>query len=249
MSAFKEFTKRINVLGNKIRTEVGTCAYLEDAAQKFTELMYQEFSNSVVLTRLFATIPFGKLPDFNQNFVTKFADSAGVGSQLRENTPVLSLLGTQGRNNIWNDRKHSKGHTGIPLVSEDFIDSIPMMSALLKEMGISLDCLENCDTSIVVKKMGLLSGLFYVQDASDASDEKGRKIISAQNFVSNYNVKTVFGMGGSYASVRTHIVMITFINKNLPLRGAELFMKFASLFNSEMATSIWNEKIFRPENK
>ena len=227
---------------------MGTCAYLEDAAQKFTELMYQEFSNSVVLTRLFATTPFGKLPDFNQNFVTKFADSAGVGSQLRENTPVLSLLGTQGRNKIWNDRKHSKGHTGIPLVSEDFIDSIPMMSALLKEMGISLDCLENCDTSIVAKKMGL-SSLFYVQDASEASDEKGRKIISAQDFVSDYNVRTVFGMGGSFVSVRTHIVMITFMNKKLPLRGAELFMKFVSLFNSEMATPVLNEKIFRAGSK
>lgn len=245
MTAFNEFTKRVNVLGGKIRSEIRTCDYLEDAAQKFSELMYREFSNSIILTRVFVTIPFSKLPSDNQNFVIKIADSAGIRSQIRDNTLVLSLLGTQGQNEDWNNRRNSKKHAGIPLISDDFIDSISMMSRLLKELGIRLDWLADYDAGIVKKKLGRLSGLFYVQDAANTTDDRGRKVISAQDFVKTYNIKTVFGMGGGYSVRGIYSVMINFTKKNLPQRGAERFMTFINFFNGETGSLVADGKFFR----
>lgn len=245
MSSFDKFAKRVNVLGSRISTEIKTCPCFEDAAQKFAELMYQSFSNSIVLTRLFVTVPFGSLPNFNQNFVTELANSAGVRSLLRDNTPVLSLMGTCGQNPIWNSWRNSQGHLGIPLVSENFIASIPMMSRLLKELGLSLEWLDGYGTNIVTRKMGRLSGLFYVQDAATELDDKNRKIISAQDFVRTYNIKTVFGMGGGYPVRGRYSIMISFTNKNLPHRGAEKFMTFINIFNAETAKLVLGGKIFR----
>lgn len=245
MSAFDEFKERVSDLDRKILT-VNTLPYLEDATQKFAELMYEQFPKSVVLSRVFVTIPFGMLSDFRQNFVLKLSESAGVREQLTENTPVLSLTGTCGQNKNWNHWRNSEGHVGIPLVSDDFIDRIPMMSRLLKELGIRLEWLDYYDTKIVTKKLGRLSGLFYVQDAATAVDDRGRKIISARDFVRDFNVKTVFGIGGSYAARNVYIVMINFINRNLPHRGAELFMRLINVFNSETTHLVSDGKIFRP---
>ncbi|OQX27876.1 MAG: hypothetical protein BWK80_03125 [Desulfobacteraceae bacterium IS3] len=245
MSAFNEFKERVDSLGCKM-SDVKNFMYLEDAAQRFTELLYHEFSKSVVLTRIFATIPFGRLPDFRKNFVIQLAESSGIMSQLTDNTPVLSLLGTYGQNEIWNNWRNSRGHIGIPLASYDFIDKIPMLSRLLKELGIRLEWLNIYDTKIVTKKIGRLAGLFYVQDAATALDDNGRKIISAQDFVRDFNIRTVFGMGGMYPSKNVYIVMINFTNRNLPHSGAELFMKLINIFNSETTVLLSGWKIFRP---
>jgi len=94
--------------------------------------MYDEFEESIVLARLFATVPFGELPAYNQEFVNKLADSTGITQLINDKTYILSLLGTHGVEENWNARLNSQGHIGIPLASADFIDSIPMMSRLLK---------------------------------------------------------------------------------------------------------------------
>ncbi len=63
---------------------------------------------------------------------------------------VLSLLGTRGEDMRWNDRRNSQGHVGIPLVSADFIDAIPMMSRLLKELGLDLNWIASDDTESIM---------------------------------------------------------------------------------------------------
>lgn len=243
--SFQEFTNRVNQLSIRIKDDINNCDYMEDAASKFTNAIFHEFSKSFVLSRLFVTIPFYDLPDKNKKFVEKLAESKGILSQLIDNTPVLSLLGTCGRNKTWNSRTNSEGHIGIPLISESFIDSIPMMSRLLKELGINLDWLENFDTDIVKKKMGNISGLFYVENAATATDENGRKIISAQDFVTKYNVKTVFGMGGYSSTGKKYVVMINFLDRQLPDKGAQLFMRYVNIFNSAISIRA-RDNIFRP---
>lgn len=243
--SFQDFSNRVNKLGMSIKGEIKNSEYLEDAASKFTNAIYNEFSKSFVLSRLFVTIPFCDLPDDNKRFVEALADSKGIISQLRDSTPILSLLGTSGLENAWNSRTNSKGHVGIPLISASFVDSIPMMSRLLKELGINLEWLKYFDTDIVTKKMGKISGLFYVEDAAKNTDKLGRKIISAQDFVAKYNVKTVFGMGGYSSIGMKYVVMINFMNKQLPNKGAQLFMKYANFFNSGIRGPVWNN-IFRP---
>jgi hypothetical protein len=105
------------------------------------------------------------------------------GDRLRDNTPVLSLVGTRRRQRDWNSRFDSQGHVGIPLASADFVDSIPMIARLLKELGPSIELAQDLDTAIVTQSIGSVVGLFYVDDARTAVDQNGRKIIAAHDFV------------------------------------------------------------------
>ena len=183
-------------LQNKISEGVRGTGSFEEAAQKYTTIISQNFKGSIVLIRLFATVPYGNLPLQNKNFVDKLANSKGVGQMIHDQTLVLSLLGTSGVRPDWNNCKNSQGHIGIPLVSAEFIDAIPMMSRLLKQLGMGLDWIDSNDTQLVKHTIGSISGVFFVPDAATEVDLKGRKIIVAQDFVDTYNVKTVFGFGG-----------------------------------------------------
>ncbi|MFH0940065.1 MAG: hypothetical protein V1899_12410 [Planctomycetota bacterium] len=57
----------------------------------------------------------------------KSADSKNIAHLVKNETLVLSLMGTRGDEPAWNDRRSSAGHIGIPLASADFINKIPMM--------------------------------------------------------------------------------------------------------------------------
>jgi len=189
---------------------------VEGIAQRFTQMFYTRFEEALVLARIFATIPMGRLPQSSQAFVSRLAASAGVSDQVNDDTMVLSLLGTSGTLPEWNDRHRSKGHTGIPLASGKFVDSIPMISRLLKEIGMDLDWIDNWDTKIVSK--GFLSrstGMFYVGDARTAEDESGRKIIASQEFVDLNGVKTAFGFGIGFLDSPTLLVLIAFARESI----------------------------------
>jgi hypothetical protein len=225
------------------------CGCLEDAAQKVTDLMYTEFKDSVVLARLFATVPFGKLPTSNKEFIRKLAEAKGVTPLINEQSPILSLLGTSGEEDAWNDRRKSRGHIGVPLVSEDFIDQIPMMSRLLKSLGLSLDWLSGNGTGITQSTMGKMAGIFYVADARTAVDEKGRKIIAAQDFVAKHNVRTVFGVGGGYVQEATFIVLIVFAREQIDEERARCFLPLATMIKAGTTGLLLRGRIFKAATK
>ena len=231
---------------DKIEQHVDGSNYLEEAAQRYTDAIYSEFEDSVVLTRLFATIPYRNLPATNRVFVDKLAASAGISHLIREQMLVLSLLGTRGKKATWNSRHDSEEHVGIPMASADFIEAIPMVSRLLKELGLGLDWIDTQDTEIVAKTIGKMAGVFHVPDAKTNVDHKNRKIIAAQDFVEAYNVKTVFGLGGSYLYTggNTFLVNIMFTNEAIEKRQAERFMTLLNTFKTATAGLDASGKVF-----
>ena len=156
---------------------------MEDAAQVLVDAVYLQFKESVVLARMFVTVPYDSLPPSHRHFVRQQADNAEAAGGLKTATPVLSLVGTCGQEQSWNDRRRSTGHVGIPLISSTFVDAIPMIARLLKELGIPLDWVDSQDSTMIEKTMGRSAGLFFVEDATEATDHRGRKIITAQHFV------------------------------------------------------------------
>ena len=102
------------------------------------DLIYEEFKESLVLVRMFLTIFYEELPEFNRKIVVNLAEEKGIASELQDDTPVLSLIGTRGENPEWDDRKKSKGHLEIPLISVKFIDSVPMLSPYVKRFRIEV---------------------------------------------------------------------------------------------------------------
>ncbi|MEW6351393.1 MAG: hypothetical protein AB1646_20260 [Thermodesulfobacteriota bacterium] len=197
---------------------------VEEVAQTSMEILYDHFSHTVVLARLFATVPFGELPATNKQIVRGLAQSAHNEQGLRNNTLVLSLLGTRGMESKWNDRLGSQGHVGIPLISSSFISSIPMLSRLLRQLGAELDWFEQADCGIVDdRNLSRFGGLFYVRDAATEVDRQGRKVIVAQDFVRDYGIKTVFGFGGGMLVGCNFLVSIFFCRSLVEREDVEPF--------------------------
>ncbi len=64
---------------------------------------------------------------------------------------MLSLPGTHGQEADWNDRHKSTGHVDIPVISSASVGTIPMISRLLKELGVPLDWIDSHDSEIIKK--------------------------------------------------------------------------------------------------
>lgn len=231
-------------LQDKITDNLIGCNTLEESAQKYMTILYEELSESIILARLFATVPIFGLPEENKKFVIDLAQSAKITGLIKGDTLVLSLLGTKGKKQEWNDRKKSKGHVGIPLASSDFIGRIPMMSRLLKELGAGIDWIDRTDTELVAKTFENISGVFYVCDAGTELDNKGRKIIAAQDFVKAEGVKTVFGIGGCYMGSSLFFTTIIFLRETIEKDSAERFMLQANKFKTATLNLVDEGRIF-----
>ena len=136
----------------ELRVKQSKC--LEQAAQELAAGLHRRFDDSVVLARVYVTVPFKGLPPANKTFVQELAKSAGAEFDLDAATPVLSLIGSYGQEENWRDRRNSKNHVGIPLISSAFVASIPMISRLLHELGVPMNWIDTHETEMIVKTVG-----------------------------------------------------------------------------------------------
>lgn len=233
----------IDLLERRMEQELSPLESLEAAAQRFCDILYETFPESTVLARVFATVPFGSLPTSNRGFVKKLVGPR-AGPALTARTPVLSLLGTRGVIPRWNSRHLSEGHVGIPLASAEFVEAIPMIASLLKQLGVAIEKAEEVETAIVTQALGTIAGVFYVDDASTAVDSRGRRIIGAQDFVREHGVKTVFGFGGAYGLTGTFVVTVLFTGESIGRAQAERFMRLASQFKASTMRPATQRHVF-----
>jgi len=229
----------IDDIERRIERELSSFDTLETAAQRFCETLFEVFSESTVLVRVFATVPLRDLPAANRAFVEGLAG----GRKLAPRTPVLSLLGTRGIRPRWNDRRLSEGHVGIPLASTEFVDAIPMIASLVKQLGVAIE--ESAvETAIVTQSLGRAAGVFYVDDAATSVDASGRPIIAARDFVREHGVRTVFGFGGAYALTGTFVVTILFTREAIARAQAERFMRLANQLKASTMRPVGRKRIF-----
>jgi hypothetical protein len=234
----------IRELERSVQKVTRGCASLDEAAQRYTALIYEHFRESVVLARLFATVRYGDLPASNRVFVDEIARSSGVADRLGPDLLTLSLLGTSGVEPDWNDRRSSRGHVGIPLASSSFIGAIPMVARLLHELGLGFDWIDKSDTDAVHKTLGSISGIFYVEDAATAVDVHGRKIIPARDFVEKYGIRSVLGVGGAYIGTPTFIAAILFCRDAVSKERAETFMAHINRIKTSTMELVRQSKFF-----
>ncbi len=219
-------------------------ATFEQAAQRTSEIIYTAFRSSLVLVRTFITVPFGQLPRSMQNTVSDAARARQVANLLKPDSLVISLAGTAGSQPAWNDRKMSRKHQGIPLISSHFVQSVPMISRLLHQMGLEVGWVDTQDMGLVDQNMS--SPLFYVPDAAVTVDKLLRKVIPDQDFVRTYGVKTVFGVGGSYVMQRNaQLVMVVYCSEPVPKSVAELFSTLTTQLVAKTYSVVREGAIFR----
>lgn len=241
---FENFCK----LHNQIYEDDKKSDCVEDVAQEYTRTLYNAFSESISLIRIFLTVPFCELPDENKQFVQNLIRTKGLPEKLDKMTPVLSLVGTSGIKPYWNDRRKSKDHIGIPLISADFIDSIPMMSRLLKQIGMGLDWIARGESKFIQDDAGSFKGAFYVRSANSETDSKGRKIIVDQNFVNENKIKSVFGLGGGYLGCSTFFTSIFFLRETIEENTVNWFRSHPSLFKAATIKFVNKKMIFSEHN-
>jgi hypothetical protein len=217
---------------------------LERAAQVYIDELYKSFRESIVLARVFASFRYRDLPIDVRQFVDGLGSAKGVKELINDQTMILALMGTNGVKPEWRDRKRSDGHLGIPLVSVAFVEAIPMMSRLLKELGVGLDWIESDDTEIVQNTVGSMTGMFYIPDARDAKDNKGRDIIAAQSFVRSYNVRSVIGFGGGFLLTDTFAITIIFLREAVERHIAEQLAGMMAFFKNLTTDMVKDGRIF-----
>lgn len=233
---------RLRSLQGCLRENLRGCTSVEPAASHLVELFADEFAGRVVLARVFATVPFDRLPAFNRNATAALAASKGASDRLRPDTPVLSLLATRGQQPAWCDRRLSKGHVGIPLVSQDFVDAAPMVAALFAELGFSLVGRErgaSCERLLG----GESAGSMYVADAKTAVDQRGRKVIAAQDFVAVHGVETVFAVGGCWPN-RDLVACIVFLQGSLGRAAVRRLAPLLSVFRAGTTSQAMHGRYF-----
>ncbi len=230
-------------LNKSFEEKIGETDNLEEAAHFFVHDLYTLFKDSIQLIRLFITLPMGEIPTDIQIFANNLAKGAGIPVPLERDAKILTLLGTAGVAPEWNDRKQSKGHLGIPLISMAFVNAIPMMSALLEQLGFDLGWIRG-EKEIVARSIGSLGGTFYVSDASTTKDSKERLIISSQDFVKKYNIHSVFGFGGGYSQATKFMVTIIFCKEYINQSRATMFQGLTNIFKLKTNPMIKNKNLY-----
>ncbi len=244
MSTFSQYhISQLVDLRQRVDKALKPCATMQVAAQRFVDILYEEFEESTVLARVYGTVAFRELPGRDKEFVRKLAGVRECVSELNDETTVISLLGTRGTEASWNDRYRSAGRLGIPVLSCSFIKTIPMVSVLVSETVTGIGWMEKQKSKILVTSLGKMARMIYVHDAATDLTGGGVKTVAVQNFVWDHDVKTVIGIGGSYVN-RSFVSIMIFTNETVTAEMAKKFMPLVNTFKTVTTAQVMNRKIF-----
>ena len=153
-------------------------------------LVDSDGSPACPLVRVYKTHRFQDLGDDLQAFATGIEPAAASMRDLR----CLVLMATAGDRPEWNSRFDSQGHRAIPLSSEQAVEKAPMVSQLIRQLGIEVATVLKPDPGILIESVNQVYDLFYVPQAL------GSPFIPAQDFVREAKIESVIGFGGLMTS-------------------------------------------------
>lgn len=214
---------------------------MEEASRQIISYLYencvdpQTGGSACALVRLFKTHAYGDLPEFLQ----KSACNLLKLNHIETETKCLTLMGTSGDEPQWNSREGSQGHQSIPLISEEFVSGVPMISQLLQQFGLDIsNVLEPMPSFLIESDRKIHSTfIFHVPDALGS-----RHIPAQKDFVVAYGVKSVLGFGGLLPSGNLYVV-IMFSKVPIAVETASLF-KWISTYVWVALTSFDQESVF-----
>lgn len=214
---------------------------MEEVAERITRHLYENFvepeteNSSLALVRLFKTHSYDELePDLQQ-----VVQQALGGEPQSPKMKCLTLLATAGEHSDWNSRHDSHGHQAIPLISEELVAQFPMISQLIRQMGLEIGTVLEPDPALVIDLQQTTFNVFHVADAP------GSPYVPAQTeFVLPYRVRSVLGFGGMLPSGNL-LAIIMFSKISISRDVADMFKTLA--LNAKMAVLPFEGKaVFRP---
>jgi hypothetical protein len=113
-----------------------------------------------------------------------------LGTEPSGDVRCFTLLATAGDEPAWNDPALSKGHRTIPLPSVEAVAQIPMLAALIQQLGFELSSVVH-GTDLVVNEQERTYSVFHIPEALDSP-----YIPAQDDFVVPHAIRSVVGFGG-----------------------------------------------------
>jgi hypothetical protein len=210
-------------LGMKLRSTGTGAASIEEVASRTVHLLHDELVEissgrpATALVRLYLTVPYGELDDDLRRFGARLMP----GEILAPTTRCLTLLGTVGDRPEWSDRQRSVGHRAIPLPSEAVVQSIPMISQLLRQLGLDVATVVTPAPTVVLEVEQRTYNVFYVPEAVGSAH-----IPAQEDFVVPCGIRSVLGFGGLLPSGEVFATLV-FTRVSVPRDVADMFRNLA----------------------
>jgi hypothetical protein len=191
VASLEHFTGgELEPFGDAIRGHARAASSMEDSAQRTVDVLWSDLqaedgTPALALIRLYKTHPYGNLPEDLRAFARGVLDH-DPGPETR----CLTLLATRGLESDWNDRRKSQGHKAIPLPSVEFIQRLPMVAALIDQIGVDLADVVRPDRKRTNELARKNYDVFHIPEA------RGSEFVPAQDFVETHGVVSALGFGG-----------------------------------------------------
>jgi serine phosphatase RsbU (regulator of sigma subunit) len=196
---------------------------MEEASNRIVRYLYENFctkpigEKSCALVRLFKTHPYEDLEVELAEYARSMLDDYPPLPAMK----CMTLLATVGEQTEWNSRHRSVGHKAIPLASESVVAQIPMISQLIRQLGLDIKTVINPGPDLLVEIEQRKYNVFYVPEAI------GNPYIPAQeSFVIPFGIKSVLGFGGLLPSGNLFAI-IMFLKVQIPHSTAQMFSTLA----------------------
>jgi serine phosphatase RsbU (regulator of sigma subunit) len=196
---------------------------MEEASNRIVRYLYENFctkptgEKSCALVRLFKTHPYEDLEVELAEYARSMLDHYPPLPAMK----CMTLLATVGEQTEWNSRHTSVGHKAIPLASESVVAQIPMISQLIRQLGLDIKTVINPGPDLLVEIEQRKYNVFYVPEAI------GNPYIPAQDsFVIPFGIKSVLGFGGLLPSGNLFAI-IMFLKVQIPHSTAQMFSTLA----------------------
>lgn len=225
---------------------------MEEVANSIVQYLYDSLRDgesgerACSLIRFFKTHNYSDLNADLKNFANQFMAIDADLSKMK----CLVLLATFGEKPEWNSRLNSRGHQAIPLPSQMVVEQFPMISNLVKQLGIDIKTVIDPEECLILDKAETEYGVFHVPNAM------GNPMIPAQeNFVAVQKIKSVIGFGGVFPNGDIFAVIIfskVFIEKKVAnlFKALPLSIKIATMsFNKNSVFALDMGKNIPPNNQ
>lgn len=206
--------------GAALRSMGADATSMEDVAQRVVvhfheQLVCSDRKRATALVRFYKTHAYARLP----HDLRRFADGV-VDERAHDDTPCLTLLASAGDDPAWCCRSSSIGHRAIPLTSERVLARLPMIRALLDQLGLDARAVVAPSASLLLNAEERTFNVFHVPQAA------GSPFIPAQDFVHANRIRSVLGFGGMLHTGDLFAV-IMFARVSIPRETAALFQTLA----------------------
>jgi len=202
-------------------------ASMEDACQQIADYLFTNFvdpttnDKACALVRIFKTHNFGELEAPLRRTVQETFFESAPSSMMK----CLTLFGTRGVLEAWDDRKRSGEHQAIPLPSAAFVSNFPMVAQVISQFGLDVEFVIQPDSRNILANVGKMFNVFHIGEA-----EGNQYLTDQQEFVKSHGVQSVLGVGGLFPSGNLFVVLM-FSRVAISRQIAEMFKPLALNLN------------------